>query len=57
MENQNNKTPKKLKVSAIQLHLKQCEKRDKLRDEIEQINSKIAALLQIRAEMMADLAG
>ena len=57
MKNQNNKTPKKLKVSAIQLHVEQCEKRDKLRDEIEQINSKIAALLQIRAEMMADLAG
>ena len=55
MKNKN--TPKKLKVSAIQLHLQQCEKRDKIRDEIEQINSKIAALLQIRAEMMADLAG
>ena len=57
MKNQNNKTPKKLKVSAIQLHLEQCEKRDKLRDEIEQINSKIAALLQLRAEMISNLAG
>jgi len=52
MKNKKPRAQKKINVSAIQFHLEQCEKKDKLRAKIEQIDGKIAALLQMRAEMI-----
>jgi len=52
-----NKINKPQKQQPIRLHLKQGASTDKLRAKIEQTNSKIAALLKQRAELLADLIG
>jgi len=45
---------KQNEISPIEIHLRQMMERDKLNGEIAKIETKIAALLQQRAELMAD---
>ena len=52
-----NKTKKAQNRQPIRLHLEQGAPTDKLRAKIEQTNSKIAALIMQRAELLADLIG
>ena len=52
-----NKTKKLRNSQPIRLHLEQGASTDKLRAKIEQTNSKIAALIMKRAELLADLMG
>lgn len=42
-------------ISPIELHLIHAEERDRLHEQIDLINFKIAVLLQQRADLMADL--